>query len=88
MTNHFDIIRQAGILPGHFARYFGYKRVTVSMWVNGRCQPHTLHAPKVYADLALVALALKSELLPVSVSALSGRFGAVERALSKAKELI
>ena len=88
MKNHFEIIRQAGILPGHFARFFGYKRGTVSMWVNGRAQPHNLHSDKVYGDLGIVARALKAKLLPVSVSALSGRFDAVSRALSKAKELI
>lgn len=63
---NFDIIKKAGLLPGHFARLFGFKRVTVSMWVNGRAVPHHLHAELVARALGMVERGVKVGALPVS----------------------
>lgn len=54
------------MLPAHFGRFFGFKRVSVSMWMNGRATPHPLHESKVKAALDAVRRAVDGGHLPIS----------------------
>lgn len=69
MTNQpmeqFAILKEAGVLPGYFARMNGFSRVSVSMWVNGRCSPHPLHRSAVLAALQQVKAAYDGGRLPL-----------------------
>ncbi len=82
-------ITDAKIDLSHFAKYFGYLRVSVSMWMHERCVPHRWRAAQLEKDLALVRTGLKAGLLPVSVSARRGnaRYEAVAKALDAARVL-
>jgi len=88
-THDLEAIKAAKIDLSHFAKYFGYLRVSVSMWMNGRCVPHKWRSEQLQKDLALVRSALKFGSLPVSVSGRKGkaRYEAVARALDEARLL-
>jgi hypothetical protein len=88
-THDLEAIKAAKIDLSHFAKYFGYLRVSVSMWMHGRCVPHKWRADKLSQDLSLVRMALKTGALPVNVSIRKGkaRYEAVARALDEARML-
>jgi hypothetical protein len=83
-TNPFSVLRTADVLPGHFGRFFGYGRVSVSHWLNGHKSPHELHRVKVFRDLQAVHTALKLGDLPVPSTPRKNRYERVERALKRA----
>jgi hypothetical protein len=81
-------ITDAKLDLAHFAKYFGYLRVSVSMWVNNRALPHPWRHAQLCRDLELVRTALKSGLLPVKVSARRAKYDATCRALDAARQLV
>ena len=62
----FSILKTAGVGPSFFAGYFGFGRVSVSMWVNGRAEPHPLHRSAVLAALEKVKKAYDGGRLPLT----------------------
>lgn len=62
----FAILKAAKVLPGYFARHFGFGRVSVSMWVNGRAEPHPLHRSAVLGALEKVKTAYDAGRLPLA----------------------
>jgi hypothetical protein len=83
-SNPFTVLRTANILPAYFGRFFGYRRVSVSQWVNGRAEPHTLHRVKVFHDLSVVQRGLKNGDLPVADTPRKDRYERTSRALKRA----
>lgn len=65
VQERFAILKEAGVLPGYFAKLFGFGRVSVSMWVNGRAVPHPLHRSAVIAALDEVKSAYDAGRLPI-----------------------
>ena len=66
----FSILKLAGVRPGVFASYYGFGRVSVSMWINGRAEPHNLHRSRVLTALDEVKKAYDDGRLPLKVRVL------------------
>ena len=61
----FSILKLAGVGVGVFASYYGFGRVSVSMWINGRAEPHSLHRSQVLSALDEVKKAYDDGRLPL-----------------------
>ena len=61
----FDDVRAAGLRPCDIARLLNVSRVTVSLWLNGRNNPHHLIAGRVSKLLDSVRLCVEDGAFPV-----------------------
>lgn len=64
----FDKVKKAKITPTDLAWLLGVSRPTCSLWMNGHCAPHPLHAKKVTALVNAVTRSLADGRLPVPQS--------------------
>ena len=64
----FSILEVARLGPSDLAKILKVNRVTVSQWVNGHSQPHSLLEDRVKAVLVDVAQAVSTGKLPVPYS--------------------
>lgn len=65
----FTILQTARLRTVDVAKLINVSRVTVSMWMNGHAQPHSLLHDRVRKFLDAVKKAMQAGLLPVPVDA-------------------
>ncbi len=63
----FEVLKTAGVSVTDFAKIAGVSRVSVSHWVNGKMNPHKLHASKIQLLLDAMQKAVDTEELPIPV---------------------
>ena len=61
----FKYVKAAELRPCDIAKLLGVSRVTVSLWLNGRNNPHHLIAGRVQKLLDAVHLAVENASFPV-----------------------
>lgn len=61
----FSILSVARMGPSDLAKVLGVNRVTVSQWVNGHSEPHSMISDRVQATLDDVRQAVSAGKLPV-----------------------
>lgn len=67
-TLDLELLRLAKLTPVDISRCVGVSRVTASLWVNSRTQPHSLIREKVDRFIDAVRQAVQAERLPVPYS--------------------
>lgn len=60
-----ELLKQAEIGVGEFAKLAGVSRVTASLWVNGHAEPHSLHKEKIDKLWVAISTACGDASLPL-----------------------
>lgn len=79
----FSVARQAGLSQSELAAVLGVSRVTVNLWVKGKMKPHRYNVDNVRARMALLAAAIKHNLIPKHDRRRTPRHAAISSALQR-----
>jgi DNA-binding XRE family transcriptional regulator len=60
----FTAVNAFGLTQSELAKVLGVSRVTVNLWMNGKMNPHRLHAETVHKKLNQLKLAIELNLIP------------------------